>query len=459
MAGRRLPARAHRYDAAERLAEQRLPDRRRGDGAHRGQPGHRLPPAGRGHGPARAWPTDERYATHGARGQHMEELDGTIAEWSSTVKADELLELLHDGGVPRAGSSARRTCSPTRTSPRGRRSSGSPTPTWGSSPCTTSRRSSPRPPGAVRHVGPDARRAQRRHLPGPAGTRRRRDVVAALRRRHLRRNHGLPVGRRRRRHLHRHPAHRRGVRCDLPRQDPSTPEDQSVGVLRGIERVCATAGITLATSTRCSTARPSPRTRSWRARERASVWSPPSGFRQVLQIARSFVPGGLAGWIIWPKPEPLAALEDTVEVRGRIAADGSVVTELDEDDVRAKLRHLSRQGIEALSISLINAYANPRPRAPGRGDRGRGAARHPGVAVLVGAARAAGVRAHRSPRSSTPPCSPTWRATSRTWTASCATRGHPRQAVHPPQRRRPRLRGRGGRRTRSTCSCPARPAA
>ena len=37
------------------------------------------------------------------------------------------------------------------------------------------------------------------------------------------------------------------------------------------------------------------------------------GFRQVLQIARSFVPGGLAGWIIWPKPEPLAALENTVE--------------------------------------------------------------------------------------------------------------------------------------------------
>ena len=83
------------------------------------------------------------------------------------------------------------------------------------------------------------------------------------------------------------------------------------------------------------------------------------GFRQVLQIARSFVPGGLAGWIIWPKPEPLAALEDTVEVRGRIASDGSVVTELAEDDVRAKLRNLSHQGIEALSISLINAYANP----------------------------------------------------------------------------------------------------
>jgi formyl-CoA transferase len=44
--------------------------------------------------------TDERYASHGARGQHMEELDGLVAEWTSTVPAEELLELLHGGGVP-----------------------------------------------------------------------------------------------------------------------------------------------------------------------------------------------------------------------------------------------------------------------------------------------------------------------------------------------------------------------
>lgn len=44
--------------------------------------------------------TNERYATHSARGQYMEELDGVIAEWSSTVKADDLLERLHGGGVP-----------------------------------------------------------------------------------------------------------------------------------------------------------------------------------------------------------------------------------------------------------------------------------------------------------------------------------------------------------------------
>lgn len=138
----------------------------------------------------------------------------------------------------------------------------------------------------------------------------------------------------------------------------STPEDQSVGVLRGIDQACAAAGIdrsavgdvfhgtTVATNAILE----------GKGARVGLVTT--HGFRQVLQIARSFVPGGLAGWIIWPKPEPLAALEDTVEVRGRIGSDGEVVTELDEDDVRTQLRALAGQGIEALSISLINSYAN-----------------------------------------------------------------------------------------------------
>ncbi len=44
--------------------------------------------------------TDDRYATHGARGAHMEELDQIIAQWTTTLGADDLLERLHVGGVP-----------------------------------------------------------------------------------------------------------------------------------------------------------------------------------------------------------------------------------------------------------------------------------------------------------------------------------------------------------------------
>ncbi|WP_432892175.1 hydantoinase/oxoprolinase family protein [Kribbella sp. CA-245084] len=139
----------------------------------------------------------------------------------------------------------------------------------------------------------------------------------------------------------------------------STPEDQSIGVLRGIERACAAAGIgtTAIGEVFHGTTVATNAILEGKGARVGLVTT--EGFRQVLQIARSFVPGGLAGWIIWPKPEPLAALEDTVEVRGRFASDGEEVTPLDEDDVRAKLGRLKQRGVEALSISLINSYANP----------------------------------------------------------------------------------------------------
>lgn len=138
----------------------------------------------------------------------------------------------------------------------------------------------------------------------------------------------------------------------------STPADQSIGVLRGIEHACRLAGIGLeqvGDVLHGTTVATNAILESKGARVGLVTTD---GFRQVLQIARSFVPGGLAGWIIWPKPEPLAALEDTVEVRGRMGSKGEIVTPLDEDDVRVQLRKLSQQGVEALSVSLINSYAN-----------------------------------------------------------------------------------------------------
>lgn len=43
---------------------------------------------------------DARFATHTARGQHQDELDGLVADWSATLDADDLLERLHGAGVP-----------------------------------------------------------------------------------------------------------------------------------------------------------------------------------------------------------------------------------------------------------------------------------------------------------------------------------------------------------------------
>src|SRR6476646_10217455 len=138
----------------------------------------------------------------------------------------------------------------------------------------------------------------------------------------------------------------------------STPQDQSIGVLRGIGKVCQDAGIAQTEIAQVLHGTTVGTNAILEGKGAVVGLVTTQGFRQVLQIARSFVPGGLAGWIIWPKPEPLAALENTIEVPERIASDGTVVRELDEDASRAALRRLKGNGVEALAVSLINAFAD-----------------------------------------------------------------------------------------------------
>ncbi len=139
---------------------------------------------------------------------------------------------------------------------------------------------------------------------------------------------------------------------------PSTPADQSIGVLHGIERVCATAGIapreidhvmhgtTVATNT----------VLTGTGAKCGLVTT--RGYRQVLQIARSFVPGGLGGWVIYNKSLPMAPLACTIEAHERIGAQGEVVESLNETRLREDLLSLRSRGIEALTVSLINSFAN-----------------------------------------------------------------------------------------------------
>ncbi len=140
---------------------------------------------------------------------------------------------------------------------------------------------------------------------------------------------------------------------------PSTPADSSVGVLNGIAKVAKVAGVEPSRISHVlhgTTVATNAIIEGKGAKVGLVVTD---GFRQVLQVARSFVPGGLAGWIVWPKPEPLAALELTVEARERVNARGEVVRPLDEEALRASLRYLAGRGIETLTISLINSFANP----------------------------------------------------------------------------------------------------
>ncbi len=139
---------------------------------------------------------------------------------------------------------------------------------------------------------------------------------------------------------------------------PSTPADSSIGVLNGIAKICGEAdidpkkithvmhGTTVATNTILE------------GKGATVGLITTRGYRQVLQIARSFVPGGLGGWVIYNKSAPLAPLALTVEADERMGADGKVVAELDKRKLEKELKRLKGKGVEALTVSLINSYAN-----------------------------------------------------------------------------------------------------
>ncbi len=139
---------------------------------------------------------------------------------------------------------------------------------------------------------------------------------------------------------------------------PSTPEDSSIGVLNGVAKICDSSGIdpsdiklvmhgtTVATNA----------VLTGRGAKVGLITT--SGFEDTLQVARSFCPGGLGGWVTFVKKPLLAPLELTIGANERIAADGSVVTGLDEAALRESLQIGMADDIEALTICFINAYIN-----------------------------------------------------------------------------------------------------
>jgi N-methylhydantoinase A len=140
---------------------------------------------------------------------------------------------------------------------------------------------------------------------------------------------------------------------------PSTPADPSEGVLVGVRRICEESGIepgdlgfvmhgtTVATNAMLE------------AKGARVGLVTTQGFGQILHLARSQTPGPLAGWIIMVKPDPPAALEDTREAKERMSAQGEPVEPVDREQVAGIVRDLVESGVETLTVSLINSYANP----------------------------------------------------------------------------------------------------
>ena len=139
---------------------------------------------------------------------------------------------------------------------------------------------------------------------------------------------------------------------------PSTPEDSSIGVFNGINLVCKNAKIDQSkiTSVMHGTTVATNTILTGTGAKVGLITT--KGYRQVLQIARSFVPGGLGGWVIYNKSEPLAPLSLTMEADERISARGEVLSKLKVGQLAKDIKALKKKGVEAITVSLINSFAN-----------------------------------------------------------------------------------------------------
>lgn len=144
-----------------------------------------------------------------------------------------------------------------------------------------------------------------------------------------------------------------------PIKTPSTPHDQSVGVLAGIEEVCRVAGVDKQEIVQILHGTTVATNAALEGDGALVGLLVTKGFRKSLHLARSWTPGPLFGWMIYDKPEPLAPLELTLEVDERLDVSGHVVRSLDEAQVRSQLETLVARGAQALTVCFVNSYVNP----------------------------------------------------------------------------------------------------
>jgi N-methylhydantoinase A len=139
---------------------------------------------------------------------------------------------------------------------------------------------------------------------------------------------------------------------------PSTPRAPAQGVLNGLrklQRVLGVApetieffihGTTVATNALIE-----------RKGVRAALVVT-EGFRDVLHIGRQTRPR-LYDFFA-RRPDPLIPRHLRYEVPERVLATGEVLRPLEEAAVRAVAREIAAQGVEAVAVCLLHAYANPR---------------------------------------------------------------------------------------------------
>jgi 5-oxoprolinase (ATP-hydrolysing)/N-methylhydantoinase A len=158
----------------------------------------------------------------------------------------------------------------------------------------------------------------------------------------------------------------------------TTPDDPSVGALGGMGELLAGAGVTLAEVGHVVHGTTLATNAIIERNGAALGLLTTRGFRDVLEM------GSEQRYDIHDLflafPEPLAPRRRRLEVDERVSWDGTVLIALELDQIRRQVQALVDDGIEALAVCFLHAYANPSHE---RAARDLVRAEFPGLSVSI----------------------------------------------------------------------------
>jgi 5-oxoprolinase (ATP-hydrolysing)/N-methylhydantoinase A len=137
----------------------------------------------------------------------------------------------------------------------------------------------------------------------------------------------------------------------------TTPDDPSIGALEGLNAITQDAGLALADIGEIVHGTTLVTNAVIERKGARLGLITTKGFRDLLEM------GTEQRYDIYDLflsyPEPFVERANRLEVTERIDRDGSIVTELDEAEVRHAARTLRQRGIEAVAICFLHSYRNP----------------------------------------------------------------------------------------------------
>jgi len=138
---------------------------------------------------------------------------------------------------------------------------------------------------------------------------------------------------------------------------PSTPHNQSEGVIDGIHKILAIFGAAAGDVTQIVHGTTVATNALLERAGAPSALITTKGFRDVLHIGRQDRPKLYD--LTAERPEPLVPRRFRREIDERIAFTGEIETPIDHDELRALVRELADDGIRAIAVCFLHSYANP----------------------------------------------------------------------------------------------------